>query len=93
VYWAVLLLPCWAVGKEIGQGKKEKGSGALGWAEAEGREGPGLRAKDGEGKGFFFPFSFVCFLFVSLFFISKSFQGSFKTIQKYFDFAQNHTIK
>ena len=60
VYWAVLLLPCWAVGKEIGQGKKEKGSGALGWAEAEGREGPGLRAKDGEGKGFFFfPFSFV----------------------------------
>ena len=78
-------LLCWATRPREG---KRKGSDALGWAEAEGREGPGLRAKDGEGEGFF-PFSFVCFLF----FISKSFQSSFKTIQKYFDFAQNHTIK
>jgi len=54
---------------------------ALGWAEAEGREGPGLRAKHGEGGGFFscffclFPFCFF-FLFQSLFkAVSKQFKN------------------
>ena len=74
-----------------------EGQRALGWAEAErgswasccagpkgtagGGEGVGPSGqKDGEGGGFF-PFSFVCYLFVS-FFISKSFQSSFKSIRK-----------
>jgi len=83
-----------------------EGQRALGWAEAErgswasccagpkgtagGGEGVGPSGqKDGEGRGFF-PFSFVCFLFVYFFYFqvfSKQFQINSK---KYFDFAQKH---
>jgi len=70
------------LGHQAERGEEEK-SGALGWAEAEGREGPGLGAKDGEGEGFFFLFFFL--LFVSFLFpFFFLFQSLFKAVSKQF---------
>jgi len=73
---------------------QESGEGV--WAEREMEKGVAWKGR-GEGLGVFGPkqmegdvspfFSFL------LFFFSKPFQNSLKSVWKYFDFSQNHTIQ
>jgi len=82
-----------------GREHAEPGAGQLGLRPR------GVRPSEGEGGGRAACFQlgqrgeeergrfFLFLLFIFFFFISKSFQSCFKSIRKYFDFAQNHTIQ